>query len=157
MANDLKIIKRLRKEFGERLEKVEFDVIGYCPGGYVVDEENRVVGLNLRGKKLSKIPHEILKLSHLVVLILSINKIVDISSINELRSLQQLYLGYNQISDISALKDLSNLTRLDLRENKIKELPDEIVDLKMELKWEGYSGLTLKGNPLQSPPVEIVW
>ncbi len=157
MANDLEIIKRLEKEIGEGLKKVDFDEIGRRSGTYAVDEENRVVGLNLNRKGLWEIPHEILKLSHLIVLDLWGNKIVNISPIKELRSLQQLYLSWNQISDISFLKDLSNLTRLDLTENKIKKLPAEIVDLKMEIKWEGYSGLILEGNPLQSPPVEIVW
>ncbi len=119
MANDLKIIKRLEKEIGGRLEKVEFDEIEYGSEMYVVDEENRVVGLNLKKKKLSKIPHEILELSHLNVLNLWNNKIVDISPIKELRSLQQLNLSYNKISDISVLKDLSNLRRLYLRNKNI--------------------------------------
>ncbi len=50
MAKDLEIIKRLEKEIGGGLEKVEFDEIGERSGAYAVDEENRVVGLNLRGK-----------------------------------------------------------------------------------------------------------
>ena len=158
MANDLDIIKRLEKEIGGKLGIVGFENIGgySISGGYAVDEENRVIGLNLIQKELSKIPRTILKLSHLNVLNLWGNKIVDISPIKELQDLTQLDLSGNQISDISVLKDLSNLTRANLEENKIKKLPAEIVDLKMEIKWGGYSGVTLGGNPLQSPPVEIV-
>jgi Leucine-rich repeat (LRR) protein len=122
MANDLEIIKRLEKETGERLEKVEFNERGYCQEGYVVDEENRVVGLNLSEKESTKIPHEISKLSHLIVLMLWGNNIVDISPIKELRNLKILFLIMNQISDISVLKDLSNLTKLNLSYNQISDI-----------------------------------
>ena len=89
MANDLEIIKRLEKEIGEELRIVGLEKISdfNISGAYAVDEENRVIGLILGGKKLSKIPQTLLKLSHLNVLNLWNNKIVDISPIKELRSL----------------------------------------------------------------------
>jgi small GTP-binding protein len=51
---------------------------------------------------------------------------------------------------------LTNLKRLDLDNNKIKHLPAEIVQFEIDWDWGEYSGLSLKGNPLEHPPVEIV-
>jgi Leucine-rich repeat (LRR) protein len=92
MANDLEIIKRLEKEIGGKLRMVELEKIsGYnISGGYAVDIENRVIGLHLGEKKLSKIPQTLLKLSHLNVLNLWNNQIVDISPIKELQNLTHL-------------------------------------------------------------------
>jgi hypothetical protein len=86
MANDLEIIKQLEKEIGGKLEIEELEKISdyFISGVYAVDEENRVIGLNLGQKGLSKIPQTLLKLSHLNVLNLVGNKIVNISPIKEL-------------------------------------------------------------------------
>lgn len=42
--------------------------------------------------------------------------------------------------------------------NKISQLPAEILDLGLEIKWkfELGDGIFLEGNPLESPPVEII-
>ena len=163
MANDLEIIKQLEKEIGERLEKVKFDKGGYFQKGYVVDEENRVVGLNLGGKKLSRIPHEIIKLSHLTALILWDNNIVDLSPIKELRSLKKLDLSFNQINNISVLKDLSNLTILYLSSNQIRDISvlkdlsnltelylnsNQIIDISVLKELSNLTELNLRNNPI---------
>jgi small GTP-binding protein len=117
-------------------------------------------------------------LKNLTLLYLSDNQILDISVLNDLKNLNSLYLCHNQISDISGLKDLKNLTTLDLsdnrisdlsglkdlenlttldlRNNQITQLPSEIVDMEMGIKWDGNSGIILANNPLESPPIEIV-
>jgi small GTP-binding protein len=54
---------------------------------------------------------------------------------------------------------LKNLKRIYLMNNKISQLPAELLDLGLEIKWEYQSpwgGIFLEGNPLESPPVEIV-
>jgi small GTP-binding protein len=51
------------------------------------------------------------------------------------------------------------LTTLDLRKNKISHLPREITQLNMAIKCidrHFLEGINLYGNPLESPPVEIV-
>jgi small GTP-binding protein len=68
-----------------------------------------------------------------------------------------LRLDGNQIADISPLMGLKNLNRLLLNNNKIIQLPDELVELGMEIKWrDDYeAGIILEGNPLETPPIEI--
>jgi len=95
-------------------------------------------------------------LTNLTLLDLRNNKIRDISVLKELKNLTLLSLSYNKITDISVLKELTNLTHLDLSYNKITHLPSEIVDMGMDILWDGYSGIILKNNPLESPPIEIV-
>jgi len=98
------------------------------------------------------------ELKNLTMLDMSSNHISDISFLKELKNLATLYLRYNQISDISFLKELKNLTTLDLKNNKITNSPVEFVESKIEIKWEEFSstGLNLYGNPLETPPIEIV-
>ncbi|MCP4150598.1 MAG: hypothetical protein GY757_22820, partial [bacterium] len=136
MANDLEIIKRLEKIIGKKFTKAGIDEIKRYkrPGYYAVNAENRVIGLNLADTNLTEVPGELLELSDLV----------------------SLNLGYNKISDIAFLKDLANLTTLYLNDNQIKQLPRWVVNWDMEINWDKYSGIVLKGNPLENPPVEIV-
>jgi GTPase SAR1 family protein len=77
-----------------------------------------------------------------------------------LANLVALCLDKNQISDISVLMKLKKLERLDLSANQISELPSEIVDLEMEIRWEEWEtdkdGIFLIDNPLERPPIEVV-
>ncbi len=99
-------------------------------------------------------------LSNLTSLTLSYNQVSDISFLQGLSHLTSLNLHNNQVSDISFLQGLSHLKRLDLRKNKIKELPEAIVELDMEIDVDdkhGFeNGILLYGNPLETPPIEIV-
>ncbi len=87
------------------------------------------------------------------------NQICEISTIKELTALTRLNLGGNKVWDISAVKELKNLKRLVLINNQISQIPVEMHHARIEIKWE-YSplgqGIFLEGNPLKSPPVEIV-
>ncbi|KAF5432495.1 hypothetical protein C5S39_03475, partial [Candidatus Methanophagaceae archaeon] len=38
----------------------------------------------------------------------------------------------------------------------ITHLHSEIVDMGMDIMWDGYTGILLENNPLESPPIEIV-
>ena len=86
------------------------------------------------------------------------NQIADISPISPLTALTKLDLSENQIADISPLIGLKNLQQLTLNNNKITRLPDELVDLVMEIKWDfdASDSIFLEGNPLETPPIEIV-
>ncbi|MCP4219884.1 MAG: GTP-binding protein [bacterium] len=65
------------------------------------------------------------------------------------------------MSDLSPLQGLTNLTKLDARKNSITSLPEALLQLDLEIDvdtkdlWEG-SGILLYGNPLKSPPPEII-
>jgi small GTP-binding protein len=123
---------------------------------FLKDLEN-LATLDLSSNQISDISF-LKELKNLATLDLSSNQISDISFLKELKNLATLDLSSNQISDISFLKELKNLATLDITKNKITNLPVELVDLKIEIKWEEYfsNGINLYDNPLETPPIEIV-
>ncbi|MCJ7777837.1 MAG: leucine-rich repeat domain-containing protein, partial [Sedimentisphaerales bacterium] len=158
MSKDLNIIHQLEKQLNIKLKKLK-NVNFYNPqNDYVVDERGNITGLSLWATKISDI--SCLKdLTNLTELYLGGNQIRYLSPIKGLTNLTKLDLSYNEITDISVLKGLTNLTTLDLSYNKIKNLPPELLELGMEIIWEGRwveKGINLYDNPLESPPVEIV-
>jgi small GTP-binding protein len=89
------------------------------------------------------------------------NQITDLSPIVSLSALSGLNLDKNQISDLSPLLPLlsaKKLKRLYLLYNKITHLPSEIINCGLPIKWgnDDSNGIFLRGNPLESPPIEIV-
>ena len=99
------------------------------------------------------------ELSQLAVLHLDTNSIYDISPLKKLTELKHLLLNNNNIVEISPLKAMRNLRVLDLRRNLVSQLPKEITELGMEVKWSGKlhkNGIFLADNPLEKPPIEIV-
>ncbi len=158
LTNDLKIIKGLKKKIGKKLKKAGLMEVEnlFLSGFYTVNEENRVIGLNLARTELTNGLEELMGLSDLVSLNLYDNQISDIYFLKYLTNLTTLVLSDNQISDISFLKKLVKLTRLDLRNNRIKQLPRWVVNWDMEISWDEYSGLRLENNPLKIPPIEIL-
>jgi internalin A len=117
--------------------------------------------LNLANNQISDIS-SLKELKGLTYLCLDSNQIRDISNLKGLKGLTVLNLTGNQISDISSLKELKNLKELYLNDNKITHMPAEFLDLGPPIKWEskwnlnGKEGIYLDGNPLESPPVEII-
>ncbi|KAF5435535.1 hypothetical protein C5S35_10775, partial [Candidatus Methanophagaceae archaeon] len=121
----------------------------------VLKELTNLTLLDLRNNNITDI--SVLKdLTNLTLLSLSSNKITDISVLKDLTNLTLLSLSSNKITDISVLKELTHLTFLYLRNNNITHLHSEIVDMGMDIRWEGDSGIILEKNPLESPPIEIV-
>jgi internalin A len=99
------------------------------------------------------------KLVLLKALGLNNNQINDISVLKKLTQITNLYLNNNQISDISALEKLKRLRLLALKNNRFTLLPIGLARLGMEIKWEHdpfVNAIFLEGNPLESPPVEII-
>jgi internalin A len=103
----------------------------------------------------------LVSLTAIISLGLSNNQITDLSPLASLKSLERLWLNENQVSDLSPLLHLlsaKKIRRCTLRNNKITHLPPEIINSGLPIKWE-YDlsrGLFLTGNPLESPPIEIV-
>ena len=113
--------------------------------------------LDLRNNQISDISF-LEKLTDLQSLDLRNNQISDISFLENLTDLQNLDLRNNQISDISFLEKLTNLNHLYLNDNQIKEIPESIFQLGMEIDMSkfGGNGLSLFGNPIESPPLDII-
>ncbi len=124
-----------------------------------ITELKDLTHLNLRNNQLTDIPG-IQELKNLTYLNLRDNRLTNISVIKELKKLTHLNVRNNQLTDISVIKKLKNLTKLNLMDNQISHLPIEVAQLGMEIKWSltfFYSnGIFLEGNPMESPPVEIV-
>jgi small GTP-binding protein len=159
MGNDLEIIKKIEEKLGMVLKQSELKhILELGQWGYSIDKKGNIIGLNLCG--LTNVDISLLRdLTNLTHLVLNSNNIRDISPLSRLTNLMDLRLGNNKISDLSPLKQLKKLKRLDLQDNKISQLPTELVQLGMEINWyyDYYGrGISLKGNPLEIPPVEIV-
>lgn len=169
MLSEYKAIKALEKQTGKTFQEVSIEVIGELTlqgiENYLKQTDNRYLYIT-QGKQIVgliaidvRIDAEALKaLKALKLLVLSNNEISDISILQTLTNLTSLYLSNNKISDISALQTLTNLTSLNLRNNKIKTFPKELLDLHLEVEIkENYgSGLLLKDNPIESPPLEVM-
>ena len=88
------------------------------------------------------------------------NQLTDISPLAGLTALTELYLYENQLTDLTPLAGLKELIYLDLRDNAITQVPESLVLDGRPITWErkDYSepGLFLEGNPLETPPIEVV-
>ncbi|MHC4112490.1 MAG: COR domain-containing protein [Planctomycetota bacterium] len=183
---DYNILVVLPEEIG-RLTNLQMLDLGYNKLVKLTGGIGRLMNLkqlNLAGNQLAELPGEIGRLTNLQELISYRNQLVELPrEIGRLTNLQELYLhensltslpkefsqlanlvalclDKNQISDISVLMKLKKLERLDLSANQISELPSEIVDLEMEIRWEEWEtdkdGIFLIDNPLERPPIEVV-
>ncbi len=106
-------------------------------------------------------------LSSLQQLYLGSNKISEIRGLEGLSSLQQLQLHNNQISEIRGLEHLTSLEKLNISKNNISDIsglqslltrvvnPLQIV-LKEYYHQIEKGELNVKGNPLTTPPLEVV-
>ncbi len=102
-------------------------------------------------------------LTGLTTLDLRSNKITDISFLQPLTGLSMLDLSYNNIADISCLHSLTGLSTLNLSYNKIGGLAPLLALVRKGLVvwWGGldvgdYDMISIRGNPLSEPPVEII-
>ena len=117
-----------------------------------------LTGLELSRNQLSDIS-ALQALTSLTELYLSNNQLSDISALQALTSLTELDLRKNQLSDISALRTLTSLIMLYLSDNQLKTLPEGLLDLNLDILWEGIiyqNEVILENNPLERPPPEII-
>lgn len=109
-----------------------------------------------------KIDYSILSELHkLTSLGLNKNKIEDTSFLKKIKNLISLNLKSNQITDISFLYEFKYLDFADLSNNKITTLPENITEFNLKLVIDGKEepseeAINLKGNPIESPPLEFV-
>ena len=62
---DLENIRKLEKEIGQKLKQIKLEEVFHLINGYVLDENEKVIGLNLYNFKLSKIPGSVRELKNL--------------------------------------------------------------------------------------------
>ena len=126
----------------------------------VIGELTNLTSLDLRNNQLSELPAVIGELTNLTSLYLSSNQLSELPAvIGELTNLTSLYLTGNQLSELPAvIGELTNLTSLDLRGNQLGSLSPSLLKLNLPFILEGLKikGIFIEGNPLQSPPIEII-
>jgi len=88
------------------------------------------------------------------------NYIQDISPLEHLSHLTYLNLNNNKVQDISPIKNLRFLSFLGLRNNQIQHIPIRFFErplfFKPKSSYNILKGLIWPGNPLKSPPPEIL-
>ncbi len=186
MASDMEILKALGEEIGVELRPFSMSSLThYGAVGYAFDETKRVIGLALSERavetvhailfqlqslqtlylsfnRLTSLPPEIAQLRSLQTLYLHSNRLTSLPpEIAQLRSLQTLDLSFNRLTSLPPeIAQLRSLQTLDLSFNRLTSLPPEIAELELKYTSEQVSVRTgcisLLGNPLESPPLEII-
>lgn len=88
---------------------------------YEVNSKGEIIGLNLIGNKIIDISF-LNEFKSLKMLNLANNKVSNISVLQNLESLEVLDLNHNNISDISALENLTKINTLIIWHNKISNI-----------------------------------
>lgn len=136
---------------------------------------SRLTELDLTGNRLTMLPAEVGRFSQLKTLYLGDNRITWLpKSIAGLTGLLILALPNNQLTELpESMKQLTGLKELYLNGNKLTELPQWVGDLTgLQVLWltdnqlpelpcslgelTELAGLRVDGNPLTSPPPEVV-
>ncbi len=138
---------------------LSYNKLAAIPEG--IGELKNLQKLDLHSNILTTLPEIIGELKNLQTLNLHANKLTTLPEVmGELKNLQYLELGSNQLTVIpEGIGELKHLLELDLRYNKLTGIPDWILQTRLDISWEyryGHTGIYLDGNPLESPPVEIV-
>lgn len=126
-----------------------------------ISELKNLTKLYLDNNSLTFLPPEISELKNLSELSLLHNRIITLPhEISGLKNLTKLYLGNNQLKSLPPeISELKNLSKIHLDNNKLTSLPPEILELNLDIQLAGFSMvnvISLKGNPLENPPIEIV-
>lgn len=140
MPAAVNLIEELEREIGISIKQRDYTELNHLlANGFSLDEKGKIIGLNLDGRLKPGI---------------SLNFLLNF------KHLRVLNLNSTGINDISCLQELTQLCTLGLVHNRINVLPEEIVDLGMNIdldsKYINGAGLFLYGNPLEKPPQEIV-
>jgi Leucine-rich repeat (LRR) protein len=135
--------------------------------------------LHLADNQLTSVPAEIVNLNNLRILDLSKNYFTSLPlEITNLRDLRSLLMDNNQLTSLPAeIGKLGNLEDLALESNTLANLPTEIANLQklchlylnnnqfrqlptelsqIESLRDENCGIYLEGNPLISPPAEVI-
>ena len=104
--------------------------------------------------------HPLESLIKLTELSLVRNKISDVTPLKQMTNLVSLYLNSNLVVDIEPVAKLGNLTELNLSHNRISDISSlmPLIQKDITIKWKDdlQGGIIVEGNPLVSPPLEII-
>jgi len=180
MPTDLEIIKELEKEIGAELKEIKDkkgfdDLVTRNPiWGYFLDESMNIIGLGLddvrQGKKIrsNSFPNSITRLKYLKKLSMYNQYLQKLPyQIVELSNIEYFRFSHNRLTVFpDGIFGLKKLRYLSLTNNQIKELPKEITDWGLKInvsddyvpegKIPSEGIVFLTGNPIQSPPLEII-
>lgn len=117
--SELEYINHLKGKLKCYLKLLDIDEISGLEHGYALDDDNRVIGLNLSASLIGDV-NPITMLRNLTHLDLSDNRIININDLEKIGKLKRLFLSGNRVSSIKALKKLENLEWLFLHRNPIK-------------------------------------
>jgi internalin A len=114
--------------------------------------------LLLTKNRLVTLPSEIGNLNKLKTLTLVKNQLINLPpEIGKLVSLRSWVLGENELSTLPPeIGNLSNLCLLSIRFNQVQYLPTEIGQLTKLTDMDDGCNLDVEGNPLISPPPEVI-
>ncbi len=142
-----------------------------------------LTNLNLSANDIAAVPESLFCLEKLEELWLVNNQVSSVTdSVGKLRNLRQLYLGSNQLTTLpESFSQLQKLTILSLHNNRLTSIPEAIYELtSLEelnlysnsnvtvdtnqikkispkiLRLENLKDLILSGNPIETPPPEVV-
>ncbi|MCP4220349.1 MAG: GTP-binding protein [bacterium] len=137
---DGKLLKQLQKAIGRELrQRKPNDIARGRYNGYALDERGHVTGLNWDYLKLDA---------------------GALTCVSRFTHLEILNFAGTGLTDLSPLQGLTNLTLLDVMYNSIRRLPEPLMQLNMKIDVDtlGFksAGMLLPGNPLESPPPEII-
>lgn len=123
------------KTYGERLRELYINNVGLTEIPDSIGKLTNLINLNLSSNKISKISNELSKLTKLYVLALSENKITNLPDcFANLRRLGEIYLNYNKdLADLpDSLFNLKNLEKIQLEKTQIKKTDRELIE-KLEI------------------------
>ncbi len=159
--SDLDIIREIEKEIGKRLQRIYPHDESFINRDYFLNKKGFITSLTLDSLNLEQIPSPIFRLSHLKTLKFRNQKLLQLpNDIVKLENLEVLDLSSNLLLELpAALVKLKKLHTLGIRFNQVSELPKWILQVNWDIGWEKhptFKGISLKGNPLETPPAEIV-
>lgn len=146
-------------EYLEDLDLSETDLVK-MPSGVGKLQSLRYLGLSGL-QKLAELPSGLFELTGLQRLTLSGTQLASIPpEIERLQGLIVLDLSSMGLSSVPpAVFMLGNLRLLNLSSNRLRELPPEIIKCQLAMTWsvgKPPEGLLLMGNPVESPPYEVL-
>lgn len=131
----------------------------------VIGNLTKLKTFRLISNQLQDLPNSISNLHSLIAIFADRNNISSLAyDFSKLKDLSVLGLSYNNLNEVPEwIRSLKNLKAIALNENEIKELPSWIATMEIPFIWKENrsnkgtnSGLNLFGNPLESPPAELV-
>lgn len=149
LINDL--IKILENKDVHLIQVTDIEDLYKVPNSYLIEGNEKIVGIHLKNLELSNISESILGISSLLFLRLVNVNFNNLTSISFLcKNLEVLSISKNNLTIFpKEILELESLKELSISHNKFKNFPKEILELK------NLNRLSLAGNKIDKLPKEI--